>query len=294
MTFSFNAGSVKAMFAAAGLVLATSISVPAFAADLGDGGWGRGSIKDYTPTQVPRAPVGPCYFRADVGYSVSSDPSLSWNATDQFGNINSRVSNSSLDNSWLAEAGVGCGSGSRGLRSDFMLGYHGQRDVSGTTGTFFTGLDAAGNPMQQTSTIRSAITSYTAMLNVYYDLGNVRGFVPYIGAGVGLAYHRTSDYVLPDWASNPPDYRVRGDSDLTLAWALMAGAGYQISDRAIVDFGYRYIDMGTAATARNDNTGGGQLSRLTMTDLTAHEFKVGLRYHFGANSDCCGGSAPLK
>lgn len=284
-----RASCAAATLATASFAISASVSTSAIAADLGDGGWGRGSIKDYSP-QVARAPAGPCYFRADTGYSISNDPHLTWNATDAGGNINSRVTNTSRDNNWLAEAGFGCGSGSRGLRTDLMLGYRGQENIQGTTSLFNTTATNA-----QTSRILSTLSTYTVMANVYYDLGNFGGFVPYVGAGVGLAYHRTGDYRLADWTtSNPPDYAIRGDNDLSLAWALMAGTGYQISDRAILDFGYRYIDLGTATTARNDVGGGGQLSRLNMTDLTSHEFKVGLRYHFGGNNtDCCSG-APLK
>ena len=281
MTFSLKAG-----LAAAGLAFAAAL--PATAADLNGGGWGRGSIKDGAPVMAAR-PVGPCYYRADVGYSVSNGPHLRWNATDQGGNINETVTNTKLDSGWLAEAGMGCGSGSRGLRGEFMLGYHGDRDVSGTTAPFWTGANTIN------SRIVSSLQTYTAMFNAYYDLGNIRGFVPYVGAGVGLAYHRTDDYFLPNWASNPQDYRIRGDNDLALAWSLMTGAGYQISDRAIVDFGYRYIDFGKASTARNDNTGAAQVSRLHMDSLNAHEFKVGLRYHFGPAGECCNAApAPLK
>ena len=284
MTFSF-----KASLATASLALTVALAMPAAAADLNNGGnWGRGSIKDYAPA-TQAAPVGPCYFRADTGYSLSNDPNLSWNAVDSNNNINQTVSNTSRDNNWLVEAGVGCGSGSRGLRADFTLGYHGNQNVSGTTASFN---DGAGNNIN--SHIVSSIQTYTAMANFYYDLGNMRGFVPYVGAGVGLAYHRVGDYSLPDWTnSNPPNYAVHGANDVSLAWSLMAGVGYQISDRAILDLGYRYIDLGTAETARNDNGGGAQLSRLTMNDLTAHEFKIGLRYHFGAGGDCCS-ATPLK
>ena len=287
MILNLKAGTLKAGLASASLALAASIAVPAMAADLNGGSWGRGSIKDYQPAAAS-SPVGPCYFRGDVGYSLANDPNLSWNATDSFGNINSTVSNTSRDNGWLVEAGVGCGSGSRGLRTDFVLGYRGEREVSGTTAPFFQ-----GNRVTQSAGIVSSLTSYTAMANVYYDLGNMRGFVPYVGAGLGLAYHRTGDYTFTGWATNPPNYAVRGANDLSLAWSLMAGVGYQLSDRAILDLGYRYIDLGTAETARNDSNGTAQVSRLTMNDLTAHEFKVGLRYHFGALSggNCCSGDA---
>ena len=31
------------------------------------------------------------------------------------------------------------------------------------------------------------------MFNGYYDLGNINGMVPYVGAGIGFAHHRMGD-----------------------------------------------------------------------------------------------------
>lgn len=265
----------------AGLALAAALTAPVQAADLNGPSWGgRGSIKDEYAMAAP-SPAGPCYVRANVGYSISNDPTLRWNAVDASNNINETVSNTSMGNSWLAEGGSGCGSGSRGMRAELMLGYRGERSVEGITAPFSSNNNSS-------SRIQSKLSTYTLMSNFYYDLGRVGAFVPYLGAGVGIAYHRAANYTLPDWTSaNPPDYGVSGANDLSLAWSLMAGVGYQISDRAIIDLGYRYIDLGSAATARNDVGGGAQVTRLQMDNLTAHEFMLGLRYHFGGASSCC-------
>ena len=270
--------------AAAALALSAAFAMPVAAADLG--GWGRGSIKDHTPAYLP-SPAGPCYFRADVGYSVSEDPTLRWSAWNPPLPYKEKVTGSKMDDTWVGGFGAGCGSGSRGLRTEIMLNYHGQRGLSGVTSPFK--LNAA-DPQGFSSTITSALTTYTGMINGYFDLGNWGGFVPYIGAGVGLAYHQMDEYSIGHPLAGLPavPWKVPGDNDLTLAWSLMAGAAYQISDRAIVDFGYRYIDLGRANTQRHDNFALGGLSRLSAEDLTAHEFKVGLRYHFGpAGGDCC-------
>lgn len=271
----------QAGFAAAALAIA-SFATPASAADLG--GWGRGSIKD--DFAAPRTAVGPCYFRADVGYSWSGDPQLRWSAVPAPGALASeKVTGEYMDSTWTGGVGAGCGTGSRGFRYEFMLGYHGQRGLGGVTSPYWNGATAVTNP------ITSAVTSYTGMVNGYFDLGNFRGFVPYVGAGVGLAYHQMDDYTLP-LAGNVP-YKVSGDSDLTLAWSLMAGVGYQISDRAIFDIGYRFIDLGRAATSRTDNFSFTP-SRLSVDDMTAHEFKIGLRYHVGGADNCCARPVPMK
>lgn len=270
--------------AAAALTLAATFALPAAAADLG--GWGRGSIKDdYAP---PQAAVSPCYFRADVGYSMSGDPQMRWSAWNPTVTpYTERVTREKMDNSWIGGIGAGCGSGSRGLRYEAMLGYHGQRGVSGTTAPFND-----GNGNIQSARINSAITSYTGMVNGYFDLGNFRGVVPYVGLGVGLAYHQMDEYTLVGTRSTVP-WKVTGDNDLTLAWSAMAGFAYQVSDRAILDFGYRFIDLGSAATSRTDNFGNTP-SKLALDDITAHEFKVGLRYHLGGSNNCCARPMPMK
>ena len=280
----------QAGFAAAALTLAASFAVPATAADLG--GWGRGSIKDDYAAPA-RSTAGPCYFRADVGYSGSTDPNLSWSAYNPPEGYNPRVTRTNMDDTWTGGVGAGCGTGSRGFRYEFMLGYHGQRSISGTTSPFKW--DAA-DPVGFSSRITSSMTTYTGMVNGYFDLGNFRGVVPYIGLGVGLAYNMVDDYQIshPSAPANVP-WKVRGDNDLTLAWSAMAGLAYQVSDRAILDFGYRYMDFGRAASARNDVFAGGQLSRLGIDDAGAHEFKLGLRYHIGSDGGCCATrQMPLK
>ena len=280
----------KAGLAAAALTTAAMITIPAAAGDLG--GWGRGSIKDdYAPAA---APVSPCYFRADVGYSWSTSPGLRWSAWNGT-SYNERVTNTSMDDTWTGGVGVGCGSGSRGFRYELMLGYHGTRGIDGRTQPYTINAALVPPLVQNDTRIHSAVTTYTSMINGYFDLGNWRGVVPYVGVGVGLAYHQMDEYTLAPSPNFPQvSWKVHGDNDLTLAWNVMAGFAYQVSDRAILDFGYRYIDFGRAATARHDVFAGGNLSRLTVDDMSAHEIKVGLRYHLGGT--CCAAApvVPMK
>ena len=72
--------TLKAGLASAALAVAAS-ATSVMAADLG-----RGSIKDgYEPApmaHVQRGPAGNCYFRGDVGYSASRNPSAKWAVTN--------------------------------------------------------------------------------------------------------------------------------------------------------------------------------------------------------------------
>lgn len=292
---------LKSGLASAAVALAAALSTPAVAADLG------GSLKDtYRPLpKIQPASAGPCYFRADVGGSVSRGPDMDWPVynevftgdADADGFVGedevwyrfegSEVQEVSMDNTWLAEVGAGCGSGSRGLRAEVMFGFRGERDVWGIP-PIYTGTrigDPVGTPPPDVDDpIHTSIKSYTLMFNAYYDLGQYRGFVPYVGAGVGAAYHMVDEVYF---TQNPYlTNRIEGDKELSFAWSLMAGVAYQVSDRAILDFGYKYIDMGGANSGRVDNAGFVN-PRVDIDNIAAHEFKVGLRYHFGNSRSCC-------
>jgi opacity protein-like surface antigen len=264
--------------ATAALAATACLSAPAHAADL----YG-GSIKD---GPVLMSSPGHCYIRGDLGYSWSRDPDVRWTVTDPvvgsptFGQfVTDRVTNVNIGDTWLIEGGFGCGSGSRGLRGEVMLGYHGKRNIDGIPGPW--------NPATVPPTadpLHTSVRTTTLMFNGYYDLGSYRGFVPYVGAGVGLAYNQTGGV---SFTANPalPNV-IEGADRWALAWSLMAGVGYQISDRMVLDVGYRYLDMGKAESGTIDNIGAIN-PRVRIDDLAAHEFKIGIRYSFGGGEPCC-------
>ena len=248
----------KAGLAAAALALTTCVTTTVFAADLR--GY-RGSLKDTAPVQHHSA--GPCYFRADVGYGVSGEPNVNWPVRNG-ASLNDVVSNIEIENSWLGDVGVGCGSGSRGFRGEFVLGIRGEKNIDGEPPRF----GAPDDPLH------TAVTSYTAMFNVYKDLGKWRRVVPYIGAGIGVAYNTMDDVYF---TQNPALVdRIRGNSDFAFAWSLMTGFAYQVSNRAILDFGYRYIDFGSVKSDRIDS-GFNQNPSVVVDELAAHEFKGAIR-----------------
>jgi len=235
-----------------------------------------GSLKDgYAPAYSAPAIAGPCYLRGDVGYGWSRT-----SGAEYVGNgVDPNVRHSEIGDGGVYEAGIGCGSGSRGLRGDLTLGYRPGRDFSGD-------VDILINNVPIDPPIKTKIDSYTVMLNGYYDFGSFRGFVPYVGAGVGVAMH-DMDFVYIDHPASPNPQH--GDTKVDLAWSLMAGIGYQISSNAVLDIGYRYIDMGSAQSSQGDIA---QIlnPKLAVDDMTAHEIKIGLRYHFGSS----GGYEPMK
>jgi len=202
--------------------------------------------------------------------------------------VGDAVAGEKLENTWVGDIGIGCSSGSRGLRGEVVLGYRGKRKFDGEPNVFTVTNEyptVVDHPEDINDPMHTSLSTYTLMLNGYYDVGNFHGFVPYVGAGIGVAYHRMSGVYFTE---NPfLTNTIEGNNDLSFAWSVMAGVAYQISPRAVIDFGYRYIDMGKATSGRADNAGFVN-PRVTIDDIVAHEFKIGLRYHFG------GGAEPVE
>ena len=241
--------------------ITSSVSKPLPAADLAAL---RGSLKD-TLTSHHRT-AGPCYMRGDIGYSLSADPDIRLPIVNNGVYDGDSVSGISFDDAWMGEIGVGCGSGPQGFRAEIASSFRGRKDISGTS-------PAAGG-----SSLNTAVASYALMFNVYKDLGRWQRMVPYIGAGAGLSYNMVSDVYFAD---NPSlTNTISGKSDIAFSWSLMAGLGYQISRSAVLDVGYRYIDLGSGRSSRIAADGNAN-SLVTIDNITAHEFKIGLRYHLG-------------
>jgi opacity protein-like surface antigen len=267
MHTTLKAGLTVALAATASI----AVSGYSLAADL----YG-GSMKDggYAPAyRAAPSLAGPCYARGDIGYSWNTNPSARYvgNGADP------DARHEQIDGGMLTEVGLGCSSGSRGLRADLTLGFRSNRDFKGDIDIVPPGGGSIDPP------VKTSIDTYTVMFNAYYDLGQYRGFVPYVGAGVGLALHDMGYVTFDDPLSPNPQH---GDTKADLAWSLMAGVGYQISANTILDVGYRYINMGSAQSSQGD-VAQYMNPKLVVSDIAAHEFKVGLRYHFGTSSSCC-------
>jgi opacity protein-like surface antigen len=259
--------ALKAGIALAALSAAVAIAGSASAADLG------GSMKDGYVQPMPevmRGPSGPCYFRADVGYSVSSDPDVKWPVnsdvtTNEFTGpdidhaylvssitnsvfVTNDVTNVKLENSWFGEVGMGCGSGPRGLRGELMLGMHGSKKLDGEPGfyardeinNFTPDLPAAPGPDVvppdehtdfQEDPLHTNIKSYTAMFNAYKDLGQFGNITPYVGAGLGVAYHIVDETYF---TGNPNLVnRIEGNRDISFAWARVSATRSRIAPRSM-------------------------------------------------------------
>lgn len=150
-----------------------------------------------------------------------------------------------FDTGWTASAAFGRRF-SNGLRGEVELAYQ-SNDVD-----THNNVQAAGIPLdnedvgvlisgapQQGATVgqvvadgQGSVDTTFLMANIYYDFTQYGAFTPYVGAGVGVGFVNV-DY-------SPSGVGIVDDDDTVLAYQLMAGASYDLSERTAVFAQYRY------------------------------------------------------
>ncbi len=113
-------------------------------------------------------------------------------------------------------------------------------------------------------------SALSILANAYVDLGNFKGFTPYVGAGLGGTYVDWSDVSTP-----------AGDRDGAANWrftyALMAGVSVDLTQSLKLDAGYRYRHVNGGRMFEGDGYSGDGRDR----GLNIHDLRIGLRYAFG-------------
>lgn len=187
------------------------------------------------------------YGRVDVGQSI--DGELDGDIDD---GLDSAPFNPDLDDDWMAGIGAGYGF-SNGFRAEAELSYRqnewGPEFIADPPDDEFTG----------------DTTAWAAMVNLYYDFNRGGGIQPYLGLGVGAA----NVDVGFDGAG--------GGDDTVAAYQGLAGVGFGITDRLMLDIGYRYFMAPDVDIS--DSFGGAYTSE---TDYEHQAVTVGLRWAFGA------------
>lgn len=188
------------------------------------------------------------YIRGDIGYRLNSVGGASTLFADP-------ITSSSINDTAVFGGGGGYKAG--WFRADLTVDYSGRATFNA---------DVASVPA---GTLATKIEMVTTLANIYADLGTWWGFTPYVGIGAGAGYMRTVEFyqngvLIPGEKTDKWNF----------AWAAIAGMSYRIGANLLADASYRYLDLGDAVTAVN--VAGNQL---TVKDITAHEFRIGLRYN---------------
>ena len=207
------------------------------------------------PPMVQSAPVfiqeyqSGWYLRGDIGYRMNDLDGLSSSI-----GINP-TGTTTIDDRFTIGGGGGYKNG--WFRADVTMDYAPRASVTSVTPDY-----------------RMKVEAFTTLANVYLDLGTWWGITPYVGAGAGISWNRTGDYF-----SNALLFPGLQGADVNkakwdFAWAAMGGLTFNLSPNLLMDVSYRYLNMGDAITPiASDN------NQLTIRDMTAQEFRLGLRYN---------------
>ena len=124
------------------------------------------------------------------------------------------------------------------------------------------------------------ITATTLMMNVIYDFGTADSTMrPFIGLGAGV--NRVNTEFLGTLASDRTIAVGADDSSAKLAAQVIAGLTWALSDRASLDFTYRYL-MSNMEFETFDSIPAGDVGPFAGR-YTDQSISLGLRYAFGAD-----------
>ncbi|GAC1329232.1 MAG: outer membrane beta-barrel protein [Beijerinckiaceae bacterium] len=191
-----------------------------------------------------------------------------------------QIDRAKLDDSFLIGAGVGYQWNSF-VRFDVTGEYRSHHNFMAT--------ESYANTFRNPNCAARCFDTYHANLrtgvvlgNAYVDLGTWYGLTPYVGAGVGVAFHSFTD--LQDVSVQPAGgFGFADDRNQTnLAWAVMAGLAYTINPRLKLELGYRYLNMGTIkgnAIVCQNQPFGCPLEQQTFK-VASHDFRLGMRWMF--------------
>jgi len=130
-------------------------------------------------------------------------------------------------------------------------------------------------------------SAVVVLANAYIDLGTWMCLTPFIGGGVGFAYHNVSAIHDIGFISNGTTGFGYGQNDFSeskFAWALHAGVAYNVNNNFKMELAYRYLNMGNVNTGVIDcasggcSTGAGPRAFYTFREMESHDVKFGMRW----------------
>ena len=163
------------------------------------------------------------------------------------------------DDGYAIVGAVGYGWGN-GFRTELEAGYRNNAIKSGT----FNGINVRPS---------GTFNSLSLMTNVIYDF-NLGGFVPYVGAGVGIARLTSNEISVGGTQVD--------DQDMQFAYQGIAGIAYGVTENIKLDLGYRYFGTTNPSFMAGSARAGGPTGATLRTEYGAHTVLLSVRYEFGA------------
>jgi len=231
--------------------------------------------------EVTPSSVGGWYIRGDIGYA-----SLDYDADTTFFQGPSQtgvIGGSEIDSTWSIQGGIGY-QVTDYFRVDATLSHYFSTEASGSSAQ-----NARCNFSAQVTTLcnfddRQDLSATLIMANAYADLGTINGFTPYLGAGIGGAHvdyeqlrnTQTCVTVVADCIPGTDSHE--GRSQYRFAYALHAGASYDINCKLKADAGYTFTRIEGGKAFGFTAASGFQGTQGFDQGIDIHEGRVGLRY----------------
>jgi opacity protein-like surface antigen len=261
-------------------------SATVLAADLGGP-----KTKTYETYQPNSSAHRNFYVRGDIGVGRHAAGGFS---QDEVAANGGTFISQSISDAVVVGAGLGMQINSR-FRLDLTGEYRSTAQIKGLDNVTADLIGPDGS-LQANTLYQGNLASYVGLLNGYVDVVKWRGFTPYVGAGVGFAHNKMSGFTtgssatFTDAATGAQTVQLSSGtagakSQTNVAWALMVGTSYDLSPNAKLDLGYRYVNLGSGiatSTGLIDCTCGTTGQPLKLSDLAAHEFRIGIRWQLGA------------
>ena len=241
------------------------------------------------PPVVEYRAVGGWYLRGDIGYDIHKDASFSHTGTTAAGGA---FIDESIDNAGSIGVGVGY-EFNDWFRADLTGEFRGTEGFAAVDSYLFdctaagltSGSCGGGGIITRNNMWRGSLSTQVVMANVYASIGSWHGITPFIGGGVGVAFHRVHGVSDMDPSDLGGGGFASDNRSTSFAWNVQAGLEYDISDNLVVETAYRYIDLGDAESGPlcplPGGCAGGALAPLLIDDIAAHEIRLGLRWRLG-------------
>jgi len=252
---------------------------------------GAANAADILPPVVEHKPAGGWYLRGDIGYDFYKVGSFQQAGV-------TAASGSFISESIDRNGHIGVGAGyefNNWFRADATFEVRGTEGFAGVDRYLFdctaaglsSGSCSGGGIITRNNMWRGSLTTQAVFLNAYVDIGTWYGFTPFVGGGVGVAFHRVHgvhDFDPSDLGGG--GYALEGKKT-AFAWNVQAGFGYDLNDRVTVETSYRYVNLGDATSGPLCPLPAGcgsTLAPLEIRNVAAHELRLGLRWRLGGGA----------
>lgn len=239
------------------------------------------------PPPPPPVDFGAWYLRGDVG--VGATQISNWNFSLRPGIDNNGViqipggpvwnTNRYLQDTVFAGAGFGYQFYSW-LRFDLTGEYRIDAAYRATNHFTFPG---CGGTCYGIDSYNANLGTALFLANTYFDLGTWYGVTPFVGGGIGAAFHNFAGLTDYGFGIANGGYGLASDAKPTnFAWAVMAGLGFAVTPNVRLEIGYRYLDMGRITSNPIHCNAAPCFGERHSFYLASHDIRLGFRYVFAA------------